>query len=173
VNNAKKGSVSVFVGGKEKDCIHCLDLYRAFSRASIFTDNHFTAIAAKLLTNLLWFVNACAIGEALILGAKSGIELETLEKAILNSCGSSWVAANDMGSIFDGSYDKSFATKLCCKDFRLIYELATELNVPLEIGALVEQIFRRSNNIYGGESPELSAVRYLEEITKTSLRKKE
>jgi 3-hydroxyisobutyrate dehydrogenase len=169
VDNAKKGRVSVFVGGKKEDYESCLDLYRSFSRETIFTGSHFTAIAAKLLTNLLWFVNASAIGEALVLGAKSGIELRTLQKVIVNSCGSSWVATHDMESIFNGSYDESFTTKLCCKDLRLINELATDLNVPLEIGALVEQIFRRASNVYGPESPELSVVRYLEEVTKTRL----
>jgi hypothetical protein len=33
----------------------------------------------------------------------------------------------------------------------------------------VEQIFRRSENTYGGDSPELSVVRQLQEITGTNL----
>jgi 3-hydroxyisobutyrate dehydrogenase len=85
---------------------------------------------------LLWFIHAAAIGEALILGAKSGIDLPTLEKVILNSCGNSWVASHDIASIYDGSYDPSFSIKLCCKDLRLINELAAQLNVPIEMGAL-------------------------------------
>jgi 3-hydroxyisobutyrate dehydrogenase len=165
VDNAKLGKLSIFVGGKKEDYENCLPLYRSIAKTTICTGNHFSAIAAKLLTNLLWFVNAAAIGEALILGVKSGIDLPTLQHVILNSCGNSWVASHDIPSIYNGNYDPSFTTKLCCKDLRLIYELATKLNVPLEIGALVEQIFRRTSNVYGEDSPELSVVKYLEEIT--------
>ncbi|MBD2414545.1 hypothetical protein FACHB389_33410 [Nostoc calcicola FACHB-389] len=169
VDNAKIGKISIFVGGRQEDYQQCLPLYLTIGKEIIYTGDHLSAIAAKLLTNLLWFINAAAIGEALILGAKSGIDLLTLQKVILNSCGSSWVASHDMASIYNGSYDPSFTTKLCCKDLHLIYELAKHFNVPIEIGALVEQIFRRSSNIYGDDSPELSVVKYLEDITKTSL----
>ena len=169
VDNAKIGKLSIFVGGKKEDYENCLPVYRSIAKEIIYTGDHFSAIAAKLLTNLLWFINAAAIGEALILGAKSGIDLPTLQRVILNSSGNSWVASHDIPSIYNGSYDPSFTTKLCCKDLRLIYELATQLNIPLEIGSLVEQIFRRASNVYGEDSPELSVVKYLEDITHTSL----
>jgi 3-hydroxyisobutyrate dehydrogenase-like beta-hydroxyacid dehydrogenase len=79
------------------------------------------------------------------------------------------VADHDIPSIYDGSFDTTFTTKLCCKDLRLISELATKLNVPVELGATTEQIFRRAENLYGGDSPELSVVRNLQEVTKTNL----
>lgn len=169
VDNAKIGQLSIFVGGKKADYIECLPLYKVIAKETIYTGSHFSAVAAKLLTNLLWFINAVAIGEALVIGAKSGIDLPTLQKVIINSCGNSWVAEHDIPSIYNGSYDPSFTIKLCCKDLRLINELATALNVPIELGALVEQIFRRTSNIYGDNSPELFVVKYLEEITKTKL----
>jgi 3-hydroxyisobutyrate dehydrogenase len=62
-------------------------------------------MSAKLLTNLLWYINAAAIGEALVIGAKSGIELPVLRQVILNSCGTSWVADHDIPSIYDGTFD--------------------------------------------------------------------
>nr|VFK02984.1 MAG: 3-hydroxyisobutyrate dehydrogenase [Candidatus Kentron sp. H]VFK03299.1 MAG: 3-hydroxyisobutyrate dehydrogenase [Candidatus Kentron sp. H]VFK05937.1 MAG: 3-hydroxyisobutyrate dehydrogenase [Candidatus Kentron sp. H] len=169
VDNAKIGLLSIFVGGKEKDYIQCLPLYRIIAKEIIYTGSHLSAISAKLLTNLLWFINAASIGEALVIGAKSDIDLPTLQKVIINSCGNSWVAEHDIPSIYNGDYDKSFTTKLCCKDLRLINELAASINIPIEIGALVEQIFIRARNIYGDNSPELSVVKQIEEITNTTL----
>ena len=58
----------------------------------------------KLLTNLLWFVSAAAIGEGLMLGAKAGIPLHTVWEAIKSSAGNSWVAEHDVPSIFAGHY---------------------------------------------------------------------
>lgn len=169
VDNARAGRLSVFVGGDRADHEHCLPLFEAIATVVIHTGDHASAMAAKLLTNLLWYVNAVAIGEALVLGAKSGIDLPTLRQVVLNSCGTSWVADHDIPSIYDGSFDPSFTTKLCTKDLRLISELATRLNVPVELGATVEQAFRRAENLYGGDSPELSVVRFLQEATGTTL----
>jgi 3-hydroxyisobutyrate dehydrogenase len=169
VDNAHLGQLSVYVGGERADYEDCLPIFNTIGSVIIYTGDHASAMAAKLLTNLLWYINAAAIGEALVLGAKSGIELPVLQQVILNSCGTSWVADHDIPSIYDGTFDTTFTTKLCTKDLRLISELATTLNVPVELGATTEQIFRRAENLYGGDSPELSVVRHLQEITQTNL----
>jgi 3-hydroxyisobutyrate dehydrogenase len=169
VDNAHAGQLSVFVGGDAADLARCRPLFDAIATVVIHTGDHFSAVSAKLLTNLLWYINAAAIGEALVIGARSGIDLPTLRDVIVNSCGTSWVADHDIPSIYDGSFDPTFTTGLCCKDLRLISELATQLNIPTELGSTVQQIFRRAENIYGADSPELSVVRNLQEITNTDL----
>jgi 3-hydroxyisobutyrate dehydrogenase len=165
VDNARLGRLSVFVGGDAADVEACRPLFDTVASVVIHTGDQVTAVSAKLLTNLLWYINAAAIGEALVLGAKAGIELSTLQQVVLNSCGTSWVAEHDIPSIYDGSFDPTFTTRLCTKDLRLIRELAERFTVPIEVGATVEQIFRRAENLYGGESPELSVVRFVQEVT--------
>jgi 3-hydroxyisobutyrate dehydrogenase-like beta-hydroxyacid dehydrogenase len=169
VDNAKLGKLSIFVGGAADDVEAFRPVLDAVATTVIHTGDQQTAVAAKLLTNLLWYVNAAAIGEALVLGAKAGIELGTLQQVVLNSCGTSWVADHDIPSIYDGSFDTTFTTKLCTKDLRLIAELADRFDVPIEVGATVQQIFRRAENLYGSESPELSVVRFLQDVTGTVL----
>jgi 3-hydroxyisobutyrate dehydrogenase len=88
---------------------------------------------------------------------------------VLNSCGTSWVAEHDIPSIYDGSFDPTFTTRLCCKDLGLISELAASMKVPIEFGATAEQAFRRAENLYGGDSPELNVVRFLQDLTGTTL----
>ena len=169
VDNARIGRLSIFVGGAEEDLEACRAIFDPIATVVTHTGDQASAIAAKLLTNLLWYINAAAIGEALVLGARAGITLPVLHDVIVNSCGTSWVATHDIPSIYDGSFDPSFTTKLCTKDLRLITELAGRLDVPVELGAMAEQIFQRSEKLYGGDSPELSVVRYLQETTSTVL----
>jgi 3-hydroxyisobutyrate dehydrogenase len=169
VDNARLGRLSVFVGGDPADHEAVRPVFDAIATTVIHTGDQASAVAAKLLTNLLWYINAVAIGEALVLGARAGIELPVLRDVVLNSCGTSWVAEHDIPSVYDGSFDPSFTTRLCTKDLRLIAELAARLNVPIELGAVTEQAFRRSENRYGGDSPELSVVRLLQELTGTTL----
>jgi 3-hydroxyisobutyrate dehydrogenase len=169
VSNAEKGKLSLFVGGDPADLEACMPLYRTIGEVVIYTGDHVSAMAAKLLTNLLWFVNAAAIGEALVLGAKAGIKLPVLQQVVLNSCGTSWVAEHDIPSIYDGSFDKTFTTKLCTKDLRLIGELSSRLEVPTEMADTARLSFQRAEEIYGPDSPELSVVKYLQDMTQTVL----
>jgi 3-hydroxyisobutyrate dehydrogenase-like beta-hydroxyacid dehydrogenase len=128
-----------------------------------------TGLAAKLVTNLLWFINAVAIGEGMVLGAKAGIELTMLWDIIKSSAGNSWVAEHDVPAIFRGDYDPSFTLDLCNKDLALIQGLGRQLGIPLEMGALAEQTFRRAQAQYGGDQGELHVVKLLEDATETNL----
>ena len=56
------------------------------------------------------------------------------------------------------------------KDLGLAVDLGRDLGVPLELGALVEQLHRRARAIYGDEAGELSAVRLVEEAAGVKLR---
>jgi 3-hydroxyisobutyrate dehydrogenase-like beta-hydroxyacid dehydrogenase len=169
VDNARLGRLSLFVGGAAADLAACRPIFDAIGTVHIHTGDQESAVAAKLLTNLLWYINAAAIGEALVMGAKSGITLPVLREVILNSCGTSWVADHDIPQIYDGSFDPTFTTKLCTKDLRLITELAARQGLPLAMGSAADEVFRRSEATYGPESPELSVVRHLQEVTGTRL----
>ena len=168
VDGAKAGKLTIFVGGDQAVYKRHLQVFAPMGK-TLHTGPLGTGNAAKLATNLLWFINAVAIGEGLILGAKSGVEPKTMWEIIKSSAGNSWVAEHDVPSVFQGDYDPSFTLDLCVKDLRLIGELGYQLDVPLELGALVEQIFRRARVQYGGEQGEMHVVKLLEEVTGVSL----
>ena len=49
----------------------------------------------KLITNQIWFINAAAIGEGLVLGKKAGVDLLVLWEALKNSVGDTFVVRHD------------------------------------------------------------------------------
>jgi 3-hydroxyisobutyrate dehydrogenase-like beta-hydroxyacid dehydrogenase len=117
----------------------------------------------KLLTNLLWFVSAAAIGEGLMLGAKAGVPLPIVWEAIKSSAGNSWVAEHDVPSIFAGNYDPSFSLALCCKDLGLINDIARSQGYELTMGKFVESLFQQAAQTYGESAAELHVVKLLED----------
>ena len=80
------------------------------------------------------------------------------------------MAEHDVPSIFAGHYDPSFSLDLCAKDLRLILAAGESLGVPLQLGGLVQQIFRQAQVKYGGAQGELHVVKLLEDATGVSLR---
>jgi 3-hydroxyisobutyrate dehydrogenase len=75
--------------------------------------------AVKLCLNLLWFIHAHAAAEVLVLGAKAGVEVGTLRRALTAGPASSVLLERDIDSVFDGDYDESFTLDLVTKDLGL------------------------------------------------------
>lgn len=163
VDGARNGTLAIFVGGDRVVVERHRPVFDALGTRIFHAGPLGAGLAAKLLTNLLWYVHAAAIGEAMVLGVRAGIDLLMIKDIIEASCGTSWVATHDIPTIYRGDYDTSFSLELCAKDLRLIMQLGRMLGVPLELGGHAEDIFRRARDRYGAAAGELSVVRLVED----------
>ena len=163
VDFAALGKLSIFVGGSKSCFEKHRPIFDVLGEKIFYVGAPGNGATIKLLTNLLWFVGAAAIGEGLMLGAKAGIPLETVWEAIKSSAGNSWVAEHDVPSIFAGHYDPSFSLALCCKDLGLINEAARAQGFSLTMGGLAQSLFEQAMQTYGESAGELNVVRLLEE----------
>ena len=163
IDAAAEGRLSIFVGGSAELYAQCLPVFHVLGNKIFHVGPHGNGSTIKLLTNLLWFVSAAAIGEGLMLGAKAGVPLDTVWEAIKSSAGSSWVAEHDVPSIFAGHYDPSFSLALCCKDLRLVNEIAQAQGYELPMGSYVRGLFEKAKDTYGEDAAELHVVRLLED----------
>ncbi|MDE2281688.1 MAG: NAD(P)-dependent oxidoreductase [Actinomycetales bacterium] len=170
---AKAGTLQIFVGGDEARYLAHRSLLETMGDPErIF---HVGPIGAghtvKLLLNLLWFDHAVAAAEAFVMGRLAGIDLGVLQRSLVASPANSHFIEHDINSVFEGDYDESFAMRLVCKDLGLAVDMGRDLGVPVEMAALVEQIHRRALATYGPEGGEMLAVKLLEDLTNTPLRR--
>jgi 3-hydroxyisobutyrate dehydrogenase len=105
-----------------------------------------------------------------VLGKRAGVDLEVLHRSLVASPANSHFLEHDVLSVFQGDYDEAFSLALVCKDLGLAIDLGRDLGVPLELSALVEQIYRRARAQYGDRGGEMLAVKLLEDLTNTPLR---
>ena len=163
VDMAALGRLSIFVGGEQALFEQHKALFEVIGEKIFHVGAPGNGATIKLLTNLLWFVSAAAIGEGLMLGAKAGIPLHTGWEAIKSSAGNSWVAEHDVPSIFAGHYDPSFSLALCCKDLGLINQIAKNQGYELPMGSKAQALFQEAMQTYGPDAAELHVVKLLEE----------
>jgi len=163
VDMAALGQLSIFVGGAQALFEQHKALFEVIGEKIFHVGAPGNGATIKLLTNLLWFVSAAAIGEGLMLGAKAGIPLHTVWEAIKSSAGNSWVAEHDVPSIFAGHYDPSFSLALCCKDLGLINQIAKNQGYELPMGSRAQALFQEAMQTYGPDAAELHVVKLLEE----------
>ncbi|HJS95697.1 MAG TPA: NAD(P)-dependent oxidoreductase [Solirubrobacteraceae bacterium] len=170
---ARAGSLAIYVGGPEEAFERALPLFRAMGdRDRIFhLGGHGAGYTVKLLLNLLWFIQAAAVGEVLSVGVRAGVVLEKLHGALVGSPANSVFLERDVRMVLDdGDYDEAFPMRLATKDLGLALDLAREVGVPAELSALVEQIHRRARAAYGDEAGEISALRLYEDVAGIRLR---
>jgi 3-hydroxyisobutyrate dehydrogenase-like beta-hydroxyacid dehydrogenase len=163
IDGAAAGRLTIFVGAETTAFERCRSLLGVLGNRVLHVGSHGNGATVKLLTNLMWFVHAATVGEALMLGAKAGVPLDTVREALMHSAGSSWVVEHDVPSIFAGHYDPSFSLALCCKDLKLVNDIASEQGYELTMGRHAQTVFERARQVYGDDAAELHVVRLLEE----------
>lgn len=128
--------------------------------------------AVKLMINQLWFSHLVATAEVLAVGTRAGVDLEVLRQSLSASPATSAFVERDVLSVLDrGDYDEGFAIALACKDLGLSIDLARSLGVPVELSALVEQVYRRARAAYGDLAGEMTPIKLYEDLLGTPLRR--
>ncbi len=169
---ARAGTLQLFVGGD----IAVLERHRPL--LEVLADPHRIAhvggcgagYLVKLLVNLLWFGQAVAAAEALLLGRRAGLDLDVLHRALADSAASSALIRHDLGALLDGDYLTSFGLDRCCEELAAVTGLAREYEVPWELSEVVQRTYRRALNHYGPADGELLAIALLEEQAGIRLR---
>jgi 3-hydroxyisobutyrate dehydrogenase len=172
VPEARAGTLQLFVGGD----IALVERHRALlevladPQRITHVGGHGAGYLAKLLVNLLWFGQAVATAEALLLARRAGIDLDVLRHALMHSAASSAFIGHDLGALLAGDYLTSFGLDRCCEELTTVTALAREHDVPFELSALVERIHQRALSRYGPVDGELLAAALLEEEAGVRLR---
>jgi 3-hydroxyisobutyrate dehydrogenase len=170
VHKAAAGEITVIVGGDHAVFESYLPAFQALGGAVFHVGPLGAASTIKVITNMLAFVHLVAVGEALMLAKRGGIDLRQAFEVIRASSGNSFVHETESQVILNGSYDIAFTMDLALKDLGFAIDLGRELGVPLELGALVEQTFVRARAAYGGEAWSSMVVKLLEDAVGEELR---
>ncbi len=167
---ARNGTLSILMGGREEICAAVLPLLGAFGKNIYYLGPPGAGYAAKLCQLHLNYLVVMGIGEALMLGARADLDLDTLYEMLRNSCAQSYVVDQYIPHLLAGDYDPSFSLGLAEKDLRLIESLAETMQVPLELGSVVARAYVDARERYGGSVPHLSVLRRIEERHRLYLR---
>jgi 3-hydroxyisobutyrate dehydrogenase len=170
VHKAAAGEITVLVGGDAAVYRTHLPALQAMGGKVFHMGPLGKASVIKVITNMLAFIHLVAVGEALMLAKKGGLDLAQVFEAIKASSGNSFVHETESQVILNGSYNIGFTMDLACKDLGFAHQFGREFGVPLELAGMTEQIFRRAQTQYGGQAWSSQVVKLLEDALHTELR---
>ena len=136
---AAEGRLQLFVGGDPGTVERHRALLEVLGDPGriVHVGGHGAGYTAKLLVNLLWFGQAVATTEVLLLGQREGIGREVLVHALACSSASSTLVRRDIEAVFDGDYLPSFGLDRICEELEAVTALARDHGVPWELSEQV------------------------------------
>jgi 3-hydroxyisobutyrate dehydrogenase-like beta-hydroxyacid dehydrogenase len=117
----------------------------------------------KLLNNLLFFINLLGSTEALVVGAKAGVDPEILRQVVQAGSGGSFVWDFATRAVLDDKLTPSFTVALAAKDVSLATALADELGVDVPMAELAQRLILEHRDADHGSEDVLSVVTMIEE----------
>jgi len=168
VDGARNGNMTQFAGGDEETVERLRPMMEMMGPLHYMGENGSGSIT-KLASNQLWAIHATAMGEALVMAVKSGVDLPRAWEALKIGASESWCMHHDAPSVFAGHYDPSFTLDLCQKDLRLIVEACDNAGTASPATRLVAEQFEKARETYGGEKGELHVVKLEEDSAGISL----
>lgn len=169
-------SVQVLASGPRESFAQVKPLLDAFSDTVVYTGALGTGTVIKLAHNLVRRGIGLAIGEGLVLGAKAGVDAELLWDCM------HWgldvqlkqLKKHFADTVFTGNYaaPASFGIGLSRKDVGLATELGRQLDVPMPIAALVEQMMVHAISRGWAEESTASLFKLQEEAAAIAVRKR-
>ena len=171
-HRAATGNIAIFVGGERKAFEDILPVLTVMGRKILHTGELGSASILKVITNYLASTHLAALGEAWAVAKKSNLDLVKTFKGIEVSSGNSFVHETESKVILNGSYNINFTMDLVVKDTTLFHDLASKLDIPLEISPLVVKIFKDGQKKYGSRAWSSMVVKRIEDQINTDFRAK-
>ncbi|HKP54275.1 MAG TPA: NAD(P)-dependent oxidoreductase [Chloroflexia bacterium] len=168
---AADGTLTIMVGGETDAFERAQPILKTVGKHITHVGGPGAGQAVKLVNQLLISIIMVANAEALTLGVKAGVPLETLTEIIGTSSGSNYLMQNWLPkTLFAGDLDKGFALDLLMKDLRAALEWANELGSPAFGGALAQQLYRLAKAKGAGRLDYSIVAQLYEEASGVALR---
>jgi 3-hydroxyisobutyrate dehydrogenase-like beta-hydroxyacid dehydrogenase len=171
---AADGTLTIMVGGDPALFARCRPILEAMGRQITHVGPLGSGEMLKAVNQLMISIIMLANAEALTLGLKAGLSLDTIREVIGTAAGGNYLLANWLPkTAFTGSYEGGFALDLLLKDLRAALAAAEELGVPTLGGSLAYQMYRLMQREGHGREDYSVLLHWWEQTTGVSFGPKE
>jgi len=139
---ARECTLSIMVGGEEKDYEECRPIFEAIGHNIYYLGKIGAGHAVKALNNLCSACSMVITSEALVVATKMGLSPTKVIDVINSSSGRSWSSQFKFPAfVFTDTFNSGFSIGLMNKDLEMATQLGRDLHVPMFAGTLVQQVY--------------------------------
>ena len=161
---AETGQLTVMVAGAAENIAIARGVLELLgSRIFVVGDRPGQGQAVKVINNLMSACSLAITAEATSLGVKAGLDPATLLEVVAASSGSNTAAAQKFPAyVLTRTFHQGFRLNLMAKDVRLCLSEARRQNVPMLLGATVEQLWNLGEATFPDDADFIEIVRMFE-----------
>jgi len=152
---AAKGALTIMAGGDRVAYHNALPLLEMCGTNIQYMGESGLGQKAKLINQLLAWVNQSAVCEAMLLAEKSGIDLQSLYQVLETAWGRSWMLERSVKQyIIPRDYHSSASVELICKDFAILDSIARQADCGIPITHKAKEWYDRAlQEGHGNQDP--------------------
>jgi len=149
---AEEGDLVIIAGGSKEIYKRAIPILNTFSRASYYMGPSGSGARTKLVINLVLAGNRLSLAEGLVLGEKSGLNLDSLLEVVKDGACSSKTMIDKGPKMIDGDFKTQSRVTNVLKDSRLMLEQGQKFGSPMLMTNIWSQLMQASEEAgYGGK----------------------
>jgi 3-hydroxyisobutyrate dehydrogenase len=167
---AEAGTLTIMVGGDAAALEAVRPILQGVGKKIVHCGGPGAGQAAKLVNQALVAVHTVGAMEALLVGRKLGLALDTMVAILRASSGCSWILENHLRiKALAGDFEPGFALDLMFKDLNLFVQAATQSESPALIAACALQLYNAARAAGNGQRDQTVVAREMEKLAGTQL----
>ncbi len=170
-NEAANGGLWIVVGGKKELYEQVKPILEVLSETTHYMGGTAMGASMKLVGNLVVAAQLEALGEAMTLATKAGLNPEDVLGVLHVTDFKSPIFDGVGQALINRDFSTHFALKLMLKDANLIARFAQDLNVPVPASAATREVIKAAVNKGWGELNASAFIRSLEEQAGVTVQK--
>jgi 2-hydroxy-3-oxopropionate reductase len=136
------GTLSIMVGGSDEAYARALPILSTLGKTIVHVGPAGSGQVVKVCNQVVVAVVIEAVAEALVLGAKAGVDPNLIADVLQGGLAATRVLEMRRENMIRGDFEPGFRTRLHLKDLKNAMELARASQVPLPAASLIEQLMR-------------------------------
>ena len=162
---AINATLAIMVGGKQEIFDKNYDLLKIMGGNVVLTGDVGAGGVTKLANQIIVAANIEALAEALVLSTKAGVDPEKVFNAIRGGLAGSNVMEAKAPMMLSRNFRAGFRVRLHQKDLRNVLQTGQELNVPLPVTALIQQMLGALVNEGEQDSDHSALLKFVEGLS--------
>ena len=163
-SGAVEGTLAVMAGGKKEVFEAHFEMLSSMAGSIVLCGGYGAGNITKLANQIIVAGNIAALGEALTLAKKSGIDPKTVFEAIKGGLAGSNVMNTKGPMMLEGNFDPGFRINLHQKDLHNAILTGKDVGVPLVITSLVQQMIGSLINDGKGNLDHSAIANFMEDM---------
>jgi 2-hydroxy-3-oxopropionate reductase len=162
---AINATLSIMVGGSAADFERARPVFEALGKTIVHVGRPGAGQTVKACNQVAVAVIYAAVSEALVLGAKAGVDPEKIIEVLNGGLAASRIMELRGPGMIAGRFQPGFRVNLHRKDLGIIMETGKEYGVALPVTALVSQLFDAVAANGGGDLDHSALITAIEQLS--------